>query len=237
MADIQLGDLKIELVRKDIKNLHLTVLPPDGHVRIAAPAHMRMESIRAFAISRLAWIRNQQGRIQAQDRERPRDYSQKESHFLWGRRYLLERIDIDAAPSVDIKRNRLVLRVRPGSDHAKCHAIVDAWYRAQLRAALPALIAKWAPVIKVEVGRVIVRRMKTMWGGCNPASGIIRLNTDLAKKPIECLEYIVVHEMTHLLEPTHNARFQALMDLFLPHWRELRARLNQLPVRHEDWKY
>lgn len=237
MAVLTLGKLDIELVRKPVKHVHLTVLPPDGHVRITAPAHMREATLRAYAIAKLGWIRTQQERVQTQQREPPRDYRTRESHYVWGRRYLLQRVEADAAPAVTIDRNRLVLQVRPVSDEAKCQTVLEAWYRDQLREALPALIAHWEPIMKVRVGRVIVRRMRTLWGSCQPATGIIRLNTDLAKKPRACLEYILVHEMTHLIEASHNTRFQALMDLFLPQWRELKARLNELPVRHEEWRY
>lgn len=237
MPQIDLGDLRIEVVRKDIKNLHLSVLPPAGVVRIAAPRHMKLDTIRVYAISKLAWIRTQQRRMQAQEREAPREYIDRESHYVWGRRYLLRRVEKEAAPVVEIKQGKLVLQVRPGTDEGRCQEILEAWYRGQIRAVLPELIAKWEPIMNVQVGRVFVQRMRTRWGGCNPATGVIRLNTDLAKKPIECLEYIVVHEMAHLLEPTHNARFTSLMDLFLPAWQQLRKRLNLLPVRHEDWGY
>lgn len=237
VAQIDLGDMQIEVVRKDIKNVHLSVLPPLGKVRIAAPRHMNLDTIRVFAISKLAWIRAQQGKMQSQVREAPREYLDRESHYVWGRRYLLKRIEKEAPPAIELKHNKLVMQVRPGTDEARCREILDAWYRDQLREALPALMAKWEPVIGVKAARVFVQRMKTKWGGCNPASQAIRLNTDLAKKPAECLEYIVVHEMTHLLEPTHNARFTALMELFLPQWQHLRKLLNELPVRHEEWDY
>lgn len=237
MSQIDLGDLRIEVVRKDIKNLHLSVLPPEGLVRIAAPRHMNLEAIRIFAISKLSWIRTQQGRMQAQERETPRQYLDRESHYVWGRRYLLQRVEREAAPAVEIRRGKLVLQVRPGTDETRCREILETWYRGQIRAVVPDLIAKWEPVMNVKVGTVFVQRMRTRWGGCNPATGVIRLNTDLAKKPIESLEYLVVHEMVHLLEPTHNARFSALMDLFLPTWQQLRKRLNHLPVRHEEWGY
>jgi predicted metal-dependent hydrolase len=234
---IDLGNLQIEVQRKRIKNLHLSVLPPLGRVRIAAPEHMNLDTIRVFVISRLPWIKSQQRKMQAQQREAPREYVDRESHYVWGRRYLLRRIEQDAAPLIELKHNKLVLRVRPGTDEVHRREILDAWYREQIRLAVPELIAKWEPVLGVRVGRVFVQRMKTRWGSCNPASGAIRLNTDLAKKPPECLEYIVVHEMTHLLEPTHNARFVALMELFMPSWQHLRDALNALPVRHEDWEY
>ena len=237
MPQIQVGDLRIEVIRKDIKNLHLSVLPPQGQVRIAAPRQMNLDAIRIFAISKLPWIRTRQSRMQAQERETPRQYIDRESHHVWGRRYLLERRELEAAPAVEIKRGKLVLQVRPGTDEARCQEILAAWYRNQIRAVGPDLVEKWQPLMKVQVRRLYVQRMRTRWGGCNPATGTIRLNTDLAKKPLECLEYIVVHEMAHLLEPSHNARFTSLMDLFLPAWRQLRKRLNQLPVRHEEWGY
>lgn len=234
---IDLGDLRIEVLRKDIKNLHLSVLPPHGKVRIAAPQHMNLDTIRVFAISKLAWIRSQQRKMQTQEREAPREYLDRESHYVWGRRYLLKRIEKDAAPLIELKHSRLVLRVRPGTDETRSQEILEAWYREQIRVAVPDLIAKWEPVIRVKVGRVFVQRMKTRWGSCNPATRSIRLNTDLAKKPPECLEYILVHEMAHFIEPTHNARFVALMDVLLPAWQNLRKRLNELPVRHEEWGY
>jgi predicted metal-dependent hydrolase len=237
VAQIDLGEMQIAVLRKDIKNLHLSVLPPLGKVRVAAPRHMKLDTIRVFVISKLAWIRNQQRKMRAQDRETPREYLDRESHYVWGRRYLLRRVEKHAAPAIDLKHSKLVMQVRPGTDEPRCQQILEAWYREQIRGAIPGLIDKWQPIIGVRVGRVFVQRMKTRWGGCNPQSGAIRLNTDLAKKPPECLEYIVVHEMAHLLEPTHNARFVALMNLFLPAWQQLRKRLNELPVRHEEWGY
>lgn len=237
VEQIDLGNLQIEVVRKKIKNLHLSVLPPLGRVRIAAPGHMNLDTIRVFVISRLAWIKAQQRKMQVQQREAPREYVDRESHYVWGRRYLLKRVEFEAAPAIELKHSKLVLQVRPGTNELRSREILDAWYREQIRAAVPELIAKWEPVLGVRVGRVFVQRMKTRWGSCNPATGAIRLNTDLAKKPPECLEYIVVHEMTHLLEPSHNARFVSLMALFMPQWQHLRDELNALPVRHEDWGY
>jgi predicted metal-dependent hydrolase len=236
-AQIELGDLRVAVVRKAIRNLHLSVHPPQGQVRIAAPPHMKLDTIRVFVISKLAWIKDQQRKMQAQERETPRRYMERESHYLWGRRYLLRRAEAEAAPSVIAKRSTLVLQVRPETTPARCQQILEAWYREQLREALAPLLAKWQPVMGVRVNRVFVQRMKTRWGSCNPGSGAIRLNTELARKPAECLEYIVVHEMAHLLEPTHNERFAALMSKWLPHWQHLRQALNRLPVRHEEWAY
>lgn len=236
-AQIDLGGMRVDVVHKNIKNLHLSVLPPQGKVRIAAPLHMKLDTIRVFVISRLAWIRSQQNKMQVQERETPRHCLNRESHYVWGKRYLLQKTEHDQAPVITLKRSKLLMQVRPETSEARCQSLLDAWYREQVRATVPELIAKWEAVMGVRVGRVFVQRMKTKWGSCNPASRAIRLNTDLAKKPPECLEYIVVHEMAHLLEPTHNTRFIALMDMFMPQWQHVRATLNRLPVRHEEWSY
>lgn len=236
-SKIDLGEFSVDVVRKSIKNVHLSVYPPDGRVRISAPLHMALETIRVFAISKLAWIKSQQRKMRAQERETPREYLDRESHYVWGKRYLLKLVEKDAAPGIELKHSKLVLQVRPGTDEARRQEILDAWYREQIKAAMPELLEKWEPLMGVKAGQVFVQKMKTKWGSCNPASGNIRLNTDLAKKPPECLEYIVVHELAHLIEPTHNVRFVALMDLFLPQWKHLKDELNRLPVRHEDWAY
>lgn len=234
---LDLGGLRAEVTRKAIKHVHLSVLPPAGKVRVAAPQTMPLETIRLFVVSKLAWIRSQQRKLQAQERETPREFLNKESHYLWGKRYLLEIRHADAAPAVSLSPRKMHLQVRPGADQARCEEVLDAWYRQQVRDAVPLLLGKWEPLLQVKVNRVFVQRMKTQWGSCTAGSGYIRLNTDLAKKPPECLEYILVHELVHLLEPTHNERFVALMDLYLPHWQHLRRQLNQLPVRHENWDY
>ena len=237
LAQIHVGDMAVDVVRKDIKNVHLSVHPPTGRVTIAAPSRMTLDTIRVFAISKLAWIRQQQRKLQAQERETPREFLPRESHYVWGRRYLLTVIDGAQPATVTLSHSRIVLRVRPGADRAKRQAILDEWYREQIKKAVPQLVAKWEPLMDVKVARFHVQRMKTKWGSCNAAAGAIRLNTDLAKKPRECLEYLVVHEMAHLLEPTHNARFVALMDRFMPKWQSFREALNRLPVRHEHWGY
>jgi predicted metal-dependent hydrolase len=238
MRDVlDLGELHAEVTRKAIKHVHLSVLPPVGKVRVAAPQSMPLDTIRLFVISKLSWIRSQQRKLQTQERETPREYLNKESHYLWGKRYLLEISHADAAPVVSLTPRKLKLQVRPGSDKARHAEVLDGWYRQQVRDAVPALLSKWEPLLKVKVQQVFVQRMRTKWGSCTPESGYIRLNTDLAKKPLECLEYILVHELVHLLEPTHNQRFIDLMNLYLPHWQQLRKQLNRLPVRHEDWGY
>ena len=234
---IQLGEITVDVVQKDIKNVHLSVYPPTGRVRISAPSHMSMDTIRVFAISKLDWIRKQQATLQAQDRETPRDFLDRESHYVWGERYLLNIIERDRAPSVTLEGNRMMLQIRPQTEGSKRQEIIENWYREQLKTEVPAPIAKWEPLMDVTVDRFYIQRMKTRWGSCNPENRSIRLNTDLARKPRECLEYLVVHEMAHLLEPTHNARFITLMDQFMPNWRHRRDQLNQLPVRHEKWLY
>ena len=234
---LDVGGITLDVVRKDIKNVHLSVYPPAGRVRISAPAQMSLDTIRLFAISKLGWIKQQQKKLRDQERESQREYLDRESHYLWGRRYLLKVVEENAAPSVQIHHGTLLLRVRPGTDAETKGVVVAAWYRRLLKAAVPPLIEAWEPQLHVTVNGFFVRQMKTKWGSCNPAARTIRLNTELAKKPPECLEYIVAHEMVHLLEPTHNARFVAAMDQFMPKWQSYRDILGRLPVRHERWEF
>ncbi|MGD0496877.1 MAG: SprT family zinc-dependent metalloprotease [Bryobacteraceae bacterium] len=234
---IELGDISVDVLKKNIKNVHLSVYPPTGAVRISAPLRMSLDTIRVFAVSKLGWIRRQRKKVQEQEREPRREYLNRESHYVWGRRYLLKVIERDAAPGIELKHSQLALQVRPGAGDEKKQAVLEDWYRAQVREAAPPLIARWEPLIGVKVERVFVQRMKTKWGSCSPGAASIRLNTDLARKPRECLEYIVVHEMAHLLEPTHSARFTVLMDRFMPKWQHYREVLNRLPLRHEEWGY
>ena len=236
-ARIQLGDMAIKVAFKDIKNVHLSVHPPGGRISISAPRHMNPDSVRVFAISKLDWIKRQRKRIQEQDREPPREFIDRESHYVWGKRYLLAVVERNEPSVVELKHSRLMLLVRPGTNRKKREAFVAAWHRDLIRQATPEIIARWEPRMGVAVDHVYVQRMKTRWGTCNPTSRSIRLNTDLARKPRECLEYIVVHEMCHMLEPTHNERFVALMDRFMPRWHTYRNMLNRLPVRHENWEY
>ncbi|MCK4304334.1 MAG: M48 family metallopeptidase [Candidatus Eisenbacteria sp.] len=237
VSQIKLGDIVVDVVLKDIKNVHLSVYPPTGRVRISAPKRMSIDTIRVFAISKLGWIKQQQTKLREQEREAPRDYVDRESHYVWGKRYLLTVSESDKRPSIELKHSRMLLQVRPRTDEDKRQALVEEWYREQIKTAVPPLLTRWEPLLDVRVERFFVQRMKTKWGNCNHTARTIRLNTELAKKPAECLEYIVVHELVHLLEPTHNARFVALMDQFMPSWTHLREVLNRLPVRREDWSY
>lgn len=236
-AQLQLGDLAVNVVWKDIKNVHLSVHPPTGRISISAPTRMSLDTIRVFAISKLGWIRQQKHKLQEQDREPPREYLHRESHYVWGRRYLLAVVQATGPASIELRHSSLVLHARPDWDQARRQQLLERWYRDQLRAAVPPLRAKWEPLLSVQAERCFVQQMKTKWGSCNPQARTIRLNTDLAKKPRECLEYILVHELLHLIEPTHNERFQALMNQYLPKWRSCRQSLNRLPIRHESWEY
>ena len=237
IKQFNLGGIVVDVVFKDIKNIHLSVYPPAGRVRISAPSRMSLGTIRVFAISKLGWIKQQQMKLKEQERETPREYLDRESHYVWGKRYLLKVIESDESPSVELKHSRIILKVRPITSDEKKQSIVEEWYREQIKEAVPFLLAKWEPLIGVKVERFFVQRMKTKWGSCNHDKRRVRLNTDLAKKPRECLEYIVVHEMVHLLEPIHSARFVALMDSFMPKWQFYRDQLNRLPVSHENWAY
>lgn len=237
VSELKLGDISVDVVLKDIKNVHLSVYPPTGRVRISAPSYMSMETIRVFAISKLDWIKKHQKVLEKQARETPRDFVDRESHFVWGKRYLLQLIEVEQSPAVTLKGNKMTLRVRPGTGTEKRHSILEIWYREQIKSAVPTLITKWEPRMEVSVDRFYVQRMKTKWGSCNHERRSIRLNTELARKPRECLEYLVVHEMAHLIEPTHNARFLALLDQFLPQWRTLRDGLNAFPLAHSEWRY
>src|SRR4051812_8669748 len=234
---IKLGDVDAEVVLKDIKNVHLSVHPPTGRVRISAPARMSLDTIRVFAISKLSWIREQQKKLREQERETPREYLDRESHYVWGRRYLLEVVVSEEPSGVYLKHRRLILTVVPGTKRLARDALLAQWYREEIKAVVPGLIANWQSALGVEVRQFFVQQMKTKWGSCNPEAGSIRLNTELAKKPRECLDYIVLHEMLHFIEPNHGERFVSLMDRFMPKWPFVRQKLNRLPIRHEDWEY
>lgn len=234
---LKLGELVIDVIRKDIKHVHLSIHPPAGRVRIAAPRRLSEDAIRAFAIGKIRWIRAQQAKLLEQERETPREYLNRESHYLWGQRRLLQVMEVDERPSVEVRPRKLLLKLRPGSAIERRAEVLEAWYREQLRRELTPLVKRWAKRLDVQPAGVFLQRMRSRWGSCCPARSTIRLNTELAKKPRECLEYILVHELVHLLEPTHNARFVNHLDQALPGWRERRELLNRLPVRHELWDY
>ncbi|MEP7008804.1 MAG: SprT family zinc-dependent metalloprotease [Acidobacteriota bacterium] len=233
---IQLGEVSIAVTRKDIKHVHLSVHPPHGRVTLVAPKTTRPEVARAYAASKLGWIRDQQEKLRAQAREPRRQFVERESHYLWGRRFLLTVREEDGKPSVKLSHRSITLTVRPGSDKAKREEVIHEWHKSLLHRTIPDLIRKWEQKLGVEVAGYFLQRMKTKWGSCNHQARNIRLNTELVKKPKDLLEYVVVHEMAHLIAPTHSERFMALMDQHYPTWREARAELNELPLGAEVWK-
>ncbi|QOY86160.1 M48 family metallopeptidase [Paludibaculum fermentans] len=233
---IQIGEINIAVTRKDIRNVHLSVHPPNGRVTMVAPTATRPEVARAYALSKLGWIRAQQAQLRAQARETPRAFVERESHYLWGRRHLLSVREVDAKPSIRLDHRRITLTVRPGTNVQKREAIMHDWHKSLLHAALPEMIQKWESKLGVKVAAYFLQRMKTKWGSCNHRAGNIRLNTELVKKPKDLLEYVVVHEMIHLLEPTHSERFLKLINKHYPGWREARAELNELPLSAEVWR-
>lgn len=234
----EVGGITVDVVRKDIKNLHLAVYPPDGRVRVAAPLHTGDEAVRLAVIDRLGWIKRQQRHFARQPRQSQREMVTGESHYVWGRRYLLSVTCHPGPNRVQVRGgSRLDLYVRPDAGADRRREILTAWYRQQVKERVPGLIARWEPVIGVQVADRGVKKMKTKWGSCSIQARRLWLNLELAKKPPACLEYIVVHEMVHLLERHHNDRFRALMDRFMPRWRLHRDTLNQEPLAHEDWIY
>ncbi|NLJ55809.1 MAG: M48 family metallopeptidase [Firmicutes bacterium] len=230
MGKLTVGDLEIELIRKNIKNIHLAVLPPDGRVRVSVPQKQDDEVLRWFIVSKLSWIKKQQAKFKKQKRQPAREYVSGESHYYLGERYRLNVIYTNKGQQgVELhNRTHLNLFVRENSTKEQRQKVMKEWYRCELKALIPPLIEKWEPLIGVKVNSWGVKLMKTRWGSCNITAGRIWLNLDLAKRNPACLEYIVVHEMVHLLERLHNANFVAYMDRFLPDWRNIKAALNGL---------
>jgi len=238
MEQITISNITIDVIRKDIKNIHLAVYPPTGRVRIAAPLNVNDDAIRLFAISKLGWIKRNQRKFAGQERIPPREYKQREGHYFQGKRYLLNVIEVESKPKVEITgKNRLDLYVRPNSSTAKKHEVMTEWYRAELKKIIPPIIEKWEKRLRLKVNDWQVKYMKTKWGSCNIEARRIWLNLELAKKPEKCLEYIIVHEMIHFKERHHNERFLYYMDTYLPNWKQLRRELNSLPVSHAEWSY
>ena len=233
---IQLGELKIEVTRKDIKNVHLSVHPPDGRVSLSAPLNTRLEVARAYAISKLSWIRLQQDKLAKQPREAPREFIKRESHYVWGRRYLLNVVHTDGKQHVTLDHKKINLFVKSGSNKSKREEVFYEWQKKQLHEFVLEKVAKWEPILGVKANAYFLQRMKTKWGSCNHKSRNIRLNTELVKKPKDLVEYVIVHELVHLIVPVHNEKFIAILDKFYPSWREARMELNELPLGHVEWK-
>jgi len=232
------SNLSVDVVRKDIKNMHLAVYPPTGRVRIAVPLNVNDEAVRLFAISKIGWIRKRQRHFVAQDRQSPREFKQRESHYFQGRRFLLRVTEHQAPAKVELKTKTYIdLFVRPNSVLEQKQALINEWYRAELKKLIPGLIEKWENKIGVKVSDWQVKQMKTKWGTCNIEEKRIWINLELAKKPLHCLEYIIVHEMLHLIERHHNEKYVSLMDKYIPQWRFFKDELNRFPVSHGEWDY
>lgn len=235
-STLSIQGIDIDIVRKRIKYIHLSVYPPEGRVRVSVPLHVGEEAVRLAVISRLAWIRKKQAAFRSQVRQSQRELVSGEAHYYLGRRYRLEVVEAMTRQSVEIRGNGIMsMNVRPGSTSVSRERLLQEWYRARLRDAVPPLLETWCKVMGVSPSQVGIKRMKTRWGTCNPKARRIWLNLELVKKPPECLEYVLVHELTHLLEASHNERFKLLMDGFMPAWRSIRATLKAAPLAHESW--
>jgi predicted metal-dependent hydrolase len=235
---IKVSGIEVQVVRKGIKNLHLGVYPPDGRVRVAVPEHVTDDNIRLAVVSKLGWIKRQQKDFKNQSRQSERQYISGESHFVFGKSYRLQLLEREGKPEVSrLNSGKLKLYVRPGATIEIKEKVMNAWYREELKKVIPELLKKWEPIVGKRVKDWGVRKMKTKWGSCNTEAHRIWLNLELAKKPPECLEYILVHELTHLHERNHNQRFKELLDQYLPNWRISKKALNSSPLAHEEWEY
>ena len=231
---LEFADVSVDVLFKDIKNVHLSVYPPTGRVRISAPLEMKVETIRLFALSKLGWIRKHQKKVREQERESPREFLERESHYFWGRRYLLRIKDQCDRNDVILGHRSIELNVPRGASLEKRRETLLSWYRKELRAACLPMIAQFEKLLDVNVERFFIQQMKTKWGGSNPTKGYIRLNLDLVRFDPECLRYVILHEMAHFIVPNHGAQFIALLDRQMPEWREIRAKLNYGPLASLD---
>ena len=235
---ITVSGIKVDVVRKDIKNLHLGVYPPHGRVRVAAPLVVKDEAVRLAVIDKLGWIKRQRAKFAEQPRQSQREMVNGESHYFLGQRYRLRVHEHDGPARVAVRGvASLDLFVRPGASAGQREAVLQRWQREQLKALVPPLLEQWQSAIDVQVADWGIKKMKTKWGSCNPSSWRVWFNLELAKRPVQCLEYILVHELVHLLERHHNERFTALMETHLPQWRQYRQMLNRTPLGHEEWDY
>lgn len=234
-AYLRVGGIDVDVVYKEIKNLHIAVYPPMGRVRVAAPERLGDDQVRLAVVNRLSWIRRQRQQLQAAERQTIREMVTGESHYVWGSRYRLKVIERPGRAHIEVDGDRLLLYLPDGTRTDRRLELLDRWYREQLRQVIPGVIAKWEPKVGVTVAKWSIRRMKTKWGSCNRETGHIWFNVELAKKHPDCLEYLAVHEMTHLLERGHGERFAKLMDKNMPDWRSRRDVLNEAPLSHEVW--
>jgi predicted metal-dependent hydrolase len=233
---LQLGSIEALVVRKPVKNLHLSVLPPNGWVRVTAPQEMKDDAVRTLIALRLPWIKKQQAKFAGQERQTKRDYVTGESHYFFGKRYRLEVVYRDAVPTVKLKgKSKIILQVRPKSSIDKRREIMADWYREELHNVINDLVGKWQKKIGVQVKFWSIKQMKTRWGTCNSKRARILINLELAKKPLYCIEYVLVHELLHLVEKKHNDKFVKLMTNYIPKWKGIKDELNRLMLSYEDW--
>lgn len=228
MENLTINDIEVEIQKKNIKNLHLSVLPPKGKVRVSAPDSMNDDAIRIFIITKIGWIKKQQEKYKNQLRQCEREYVSGESVYLWGKRYRLDVVYSNVCNNVKIKGNKLIFQVREASTTEQRENVLNDWYRKNIKEEIPQLLEKWQKTIGVTASDWGVKNMKTRWGTCNIGDKRIWLNLQLVKKPFECLEYVIVHELVHLLEKNHNKIFISYMDEFLPNWRKIKEELNSL---------
>lgn len=236
---MNVAGIEIELVQKNIKNMHLAVYPPDGRVRLAAPADVNEKTLQLYVTSKIPWIRKQQRKFANQERQSPRQFVDRESHYFLGKRYLLRVHESDHKyryPKIIVKTKTYIeMYVNETFTVEQKQQLLKEWYRVQLKKVLAELIPKWEVLLNVNTNNVKVQTLRTKWGSCNPDNGNFLFNIELAKKPYECIEYVVVHELLHLIERTHNDNFKAYLDKYLPNWKQLKDELNALPVSYEDW--
>ncbi|MGA7617272.1 MAG: SprT family zinc-dependent metalloprotease [Thermoanaerobaculia bacterium] len=234
---LSIGGISVAVVRKDIKNLHVGVYPPDGRVRVAAPVTVSDAAVRAAVAGKLGWIKRQRRGFENQPRESAREMVSGETHYYLGRRYRLRVVVENAPRAVSLRGQTMEIRVRPGDDAMRRRELLDEWYREQLRALLPPLLKKWGRKVGAHAEAFGIKRMKTKWGACSVGPRRIWLNLELAKKPVGCLEYLVVHELVHLRFHRHDEQFLALIDRLLPRWKQTRRILNATSLAHAEWKY
>ena len=237
MSIIEIAGIVVKVTKKNIRNIHLAVYPPEGKVTLACPETTQDETIRLYLTSKIGWIRRQRKVLEEKERQSPREYVSRETHYFLGKAYLLKVISTEGPYAVEVGKKFIVMHVHPNTSKARREELMREWYRAELKKLLTGIIEKWEKKMELRLDDWQVRQMKTKWGSCNPKKKHILLNLELAKKPVHCIEYIVVHELVHLLERTHNEHFVALMDRYLPNWKRLRDELNKLPVSHVEWGY
>jgi len=233
--EITVGGVRVQVLRKDIRNLHLGVYPPYGRVRVATPLRVSDNAVRLAVVRKLGWIKRQRGRFADQPRESRREVVSGESHYFLGRRYRLQVVEREGLPKVKVRSRFIELQIRAGQSKVRRQALLDGWYREQLKQLVPSLIEKWQKILGVTLATWGIRKMKTRWGTCNAEARRIWLNLELAKKPVQCLEYLVVHELAHLITRHHDERFIATLNRHLPQWRAHRAALNAMPLSHSRW--